>query len=226
MRRPAAERLLREERGFTLVEVLVTMVMMITVMFALYSIFDMSLRVFSFGNDKVEAVENARLGLAKMERELRASYPVDKIRGQRHLFFSPGSPATPARPGEDEITFGNDLPQPPDPPNRYIADTSVAAPQADPGEEITYRLNSACPASGTEGVCTLQRMNNGVSSPVVEHVVPGGLSFTYLEGDLGPNDAANDPNGTRIAVVRVTLRINKDGREQTLTTDVDLRNRG
>ena len=49
-------RVAKEESGFTLPEVLVAMVMMLTVMFALYSIFDMSLRVFSFGNDKVEAV--------------------------------------------------------------------------------------------------------------------------------------------------------------------------
>ena len=35
---------------------------MIVVFFALYSIFDMSLRVFSFGNNKVEAMESARVG--------------------------------------------------------------------------------------------------------------------------------------------------------------------
>jgi prepilin-type N-terminal cleavage/methylation domain-containing protein len=63
------ERLLREESGFTLAEVMVTIMLMLTVMFALYNIFDMGLRVFSFGNSKVEAVENARLGLGKMERE-------------------------------------------------------------------------------------------------------------------------------------------------------------
>lgn len=73
----APTRLLRDERGFSLPEVLVTMLMMLTVLFALYSIFDMSLRVFSFGNDKVEAVENARLGMERMEREIRAAYPQD-----------------------------------------------------------------------------------------------------------------------------------------------------
>ena len=67
------ERFLKEERGFTLTEMMVTIMIMIVVFFALYSIFDMSLRVFSFGNNKVEAVENARLGLEKMEREIRAA---------------------------------------------------------------------------------------------------------------------------------------------------------
>src|SRR5215218_5451234 len=64
-----SRRILRDEGGFTLPELLVTMVMMIVVLFALYSIFDMSIRVFSFGNDKTEAVENARLGMEKMARE-------------------------------------------------------------------------------------------------------------------------------------------------------------
>lgn len=69
------KRLAAEEAGFTLTEVLVTMLMMLTVMAALHSIFSTSLRVFSFGNDKVEAVENARLGLERMEREIRGAYP-------------------------------------------------------------------------------------------------------------------------------------------------------
>jgi len=51
---------------------------MIVVLFALYSIFDMGIRVFSFGNDKIEATEQARLGMEKMTREIRAAYPVDK----------------------------------------------------------------------------------------------------------------------------------------------------
>lgn len=95
------ERMLREEGGFTLTEVLVAMMMMTLVMFALYSIFDMSIRVFSFGNDKVEAVENARIGLSKMEREIRAAYPEDKANDVETLFFTPTS--------TNEITFGLDL---------------------------------------------------------------------------------------------------------------------
>jgi prepilin-type N-terminal cleavage/methylation domain-containing protein len=79
---------LREEGGFTLPEMLVTIMIMIAVLFALYSIFDMGMRVFSFGNDKVEAVENARLGLEKMERELRDAYPYNKAGGNTTLFPS------------------------------------------------------------------------------------------------------------------------------------------
>ena len=69
-------RFLKEERGFTLSEMMVTIVIMMVVFFALYSVFDMSVRIFSFGSNKVEAVESARLGLERMEREIRAAYPV------------------------------------------------------------------------------------------------------------------------------------------------------
>lgn len=199
---------LRDESGFTLTEVLVAMMMMITVMFALYSIFDMSLRVFSFGNDKVEAVENARLGMERMEREIRAAYPVNKIPDPplEHLFFAPSNPSVPAAPGANTITFGNDLPQGSDPPNRRILDPATGT---DPGEEITYAVSGS----------TLTRNDQ----PVVERVATDGLTFAYFRSNLQPAVAAD---GTDIGVVRISLEINVDGRVQTLTTDVDLKNRG
>lgn len=116
------QRLLREESGFTLPEMLVTMIIMITVLFALYNIFDMGIRVFSFGNDKVEAGENARLGLEKMEREIRAAYPYNKAGGNTTLFPSFSS---------NSITFGNDLDG-----NRTIDAAS---------EQIVYSLSGGSP---------------------------------------------------------------------------------
>src|SRR5215216_3542586 len=134
-----SRRLLREEGGFTLPELLVSMMMMLAVMFALYSIFDMSLRVFSFGNDKVEAVENARLGMEKMSRELRAAYPYDKVKDTPtdtllpHLFWSPGSPTTAAVPTSNSITFGNDR------NGNHKVDV--------PSEQITYSLSGGSPVT-------------------------------------------------------------------------------
>jgi type II secretory pathway pseudopilin PulG len=90
----AKRRLLSDESGFTLAELLVAMTMMITVLFALYSIFDTSVRILRSGNDELKAVENARLGLERMEREIRAAYPRDD-----GTLISVG--------GTDEITFQN-----------------------------------------------------------------------------------------------------------------------
>lgn len=152
---------LGEESGFTLPELMVTMVMMLTVMFALYSIFDMSIRVFSFGNDRVEAVENARLGLEKMERELRAAYPYDRANDDTVLFpsFGPNPSNT--------VTFGNDL------DGNRVVDVS--------DEQITYALSVSGPRRAL--------LRNG--QPTVEFVEPGGLTFEYLDefGDPATGEA-------------------------------------
>lgn len=220
-------RLPREQAGFTLPEMLVTILIMITVLFALYNIFDMSIRVFSFGNDKLETVENARLGLEKMSREIRAAYPPYKADGKTHLFWTAGGASAPAMPTANQITFGNDLngDRKVYPPYRTDAAYST-------GEEITYRL------SGT----TLERVVGNVDaggaytaqvSPVVEFVQPGGLEFTYLKSDgtaLTSAELADPANEPLIATVRIELAIEIDRgalgtRTQILTTDVALRNR-
>jgi hypothetical protein len=184
-------RFLREEGGFTLPELLVTVVMMLTVLFALYSIFDMSIRVFSFGSDKVEAVENARLGLEKVERELRAAYPYDKERGNMALFPSYGP--NPSR----TISFGNDL------NGNRLVDL--------PAEQITYALSLSGPRRAL--------LRNG--QPTAEFVAPGGLTFEYLDefGDPAAGEAD-------VSLVRIELRVDVNGRAQSLATEVALRNRG
>jgi len=217
MRSLARKRIVREEAGFTLTEMLVTTLIMIVVLMALYSIFDMSVGVFSFGNAQVEADANARLGMEKMEREIRAAYPVDKMNGQAHVFFPSGSPdpanSVPTLPGGQSITFGNDLPSSAGaPPNRMI----------EPEEAITYELRNDCGDPGEWAVCRREG-SGGTFEPLVESVVPNGLTFEYLRSNLAPTTLGD---GTDIGVVRITLEVNVDGVEQTLTTDVDLRNRG
>ena len=188
-----------------MIEMMVTLTVMVVVLLALYSVFDMSVRVFSFGNDKVEAAENARLGLEKMGREIRAAYPYDK-----------GDPATPdprlfAGTETARVTFGNDL---------GGGDRRVDAAT----EEITYSLSPAGPP-----YTLLRTVGSGSPQPVVEFIgefddgAPG-LEFEYLRPS-GTDLVAASAEG-EIEVVRVTLLVDKDGREQRLSTDVYLRNRG
>lgn len=196
------QRLVEDQRGFTLAEVLVTMVVMLTVMFALYSIFDMSLRVFSFGNDKTEAVQNARLGMERMGREIRAAYPYDKPGGNDTLF--PGYSANPS----DQITFGNELNG-----NRKIAGD-------EPTEEISYEIYTT-----GDGARALGRAkHDGNNEPVVEFIKSGSLEFTYLEGDGTEADSES-----AIEIVRIRLEIEVErgpqAGTQKLTTEVALRNR-
>ena len=208
---------LKKEDGFTLPEMLVTMTMMIVVLFALYSIFDMSLRVFSFGNDKVEATENARLGLERMAREIRAAYPYDRAAGRDHLLWNRGYPETGAIPPSDSIAFGNDLNG-----NRKIECPPPPAPSS-ACETITYDIYR--PAGGTTGALGRVKSSGGARQPVVGHVedVDGdgeALTFEYL--DRFGNPATSE---AEVAVVRIELEINVNHRTQTLATQVALRNR-
>src|SRR5215213_909044 len=126
---------------------LVTVIIMAIVLFALGSIFDMSVRIFSVGNNKVEAVESARIGMEKMEREIRAAYP------DRYLFFSANgvdlSNPPEAMPTPTQITFGNEL--------STVGEAGygqIECPDADNCEYITYKLSAPsdeapCAASAT-----------------------------------------------------------------------------
>ncbi len=210
------ERLLKDEGGFTLSEMLVTMMIMMTVMFALYSIFDMSIRVFSFGNDKTEAVENARLGLEKMEREIRAAYPQDKA-------AIPPNTTLLTSWTNSSITFGNDLDG-----NRKIECLVGGSP---PCETISYDVYQ--PAVGSTYALGRVNASGGSRQAVVEFVdyVDGsntGLKFRYFQRD-GVTEVLPGGDESSIALVKIELKIRVQRAfqpgTQTLTTDVALRNR-
>lgn len=204
----------RREDGFTLTEVLVTMVMMTLVMFALYAIFDMSIRVFSFGNDKVEAVENARIGLSKMEREIRAAYPYDKTSDS-----SPDEQLLKVK-EPTRIQFGNDLNG-----NRKVDDECSS--ESPPCEVIAYSVYK--PGNSPRA---LGRANSasGRRQAVVEFIdynepSDPGVSFSYLKWDASDNDFVETAEEGEVELVRIALRVRVDEGSQTLSTDVALRNR-
>ncbi len=199
-------RLVGEQDGFTLPEMMVTIAVMVTVLFSLYSVFDTSIRVFSIGNDRVEAVENARLGLERMSRELRAAYPYDKVNGQPHLFWGSADPTTAAMPTSGAVTFGNDVDG-----NRKV----------DAGEQISYALGAGSSA-------LLLRNGEGVVGSVSDADGDGqALTFEYLTAS---GAAATGEAG--VARVRIKLEIGVESAavdepvRQVLTTEVALRNRG
>ena len=199
-----SRRLLRDD-GFTLPEVLVAMVMMSAVLFALYAMFDASVRVFGAGRDRAEAVQGARLGLARMEREIRAAYPQNKAGGDRTLL---------ADFTEERLTFGNDVNG-----NRRTLNPATGALEA--GEKISYTPNAA----GNP------LRNNRLLVESAKDVDGDGraLTFEYLDanGDLVSSGDEKD-----VALVRIALEVSVGETArgepvgQTLTTVVALRNRG
>ena len=155
----ARGRFLREESGFTLTEMMVTIVIFIVTLFALYSLFDMSIKVFMLGNNKAEAMENARQGLEKMEREIRQAYAFDRGAGDTHLLNAMNA---------TQIEFGNDLDG-----NGIIECTTEET-----CEIISYSLDGE----------TLMRTSGGDPQPAVEHVDNVEFTYFKADGTTAANE--------------------------------------
>jgi type II secretory pathway component PulJ len=195
------------ETGFTLVEVLVCAMMMFGVLFALYAIFDVSVRAFGYGGDRLEAVGIARLALGRMEREIRAAYPYDLTSDppRRYLFLDPTDPTRPAVPSATRIAFGNET----------GGDHSI-----DGSEVIGYYL------SGHD----LKRSKGSSAQTLVDSVPTDGLRFTLCRSPDDCPPALAITNEAEIGLVRIELTVEvrrrgQDPARQTLATDVYLRNR-
>jgi prepilin-type N-terminal cleavage/methylation domain-containing protein len=190
-------RILREERGFTLTEMMVTIVIFTVILSALYSLFDMSVKVFMYGNNKAEAMENARLGLEKMEREIRQAYAFDRGADPPDTHLLNTMNAT-------EIEFGNDLDG-----NGIIQCTSEET-----CEIISYGLDGE----------TLMRTSGGDPQPVIDHV--DDVEFTYFKANGTTATNEPDVALVRIDVgIAVDPPGPNKVATQELTTEVDLRNR-
>jgi type II secretory pathway component PulJ len=203
----ARRRSWRETAGFTLVEVLVSSMMLFAVLFALYAIFDVSVRTFGYSRDRLESVENARLALGKMEREIRTAYPYDLTSNppKRHLFSNPADPTRPAVPTATRVAFGNETGG-----DRKIGPTEV----------IGYYL------SGHD----LKRSKGGSVQTLVDSVPADGLRFTPCRtaDDCPPTLAITDESEVRLLRIELTVEVRRraqDPTRQTLATDVYLRNR-
>jgi prepilin-type N-terminal cleavage/methylation domain-containing protein len=207
-------RLLKDESGFTLTEILVTTIMMVIVLSALYSLMDMSLRAFTYGNNKVEAVETSRVALEKMEREIRQAYPYQRP-DDMHLFDQRTA---------NEIRFGNDLDG-----NRVIQCPNISVPAK--CEKIGYRLNGT--TLGRDNTST-GATNTTLNLQPVAHNVQS-LTFTYYNqsGDVvapGGTEVTDPTAPNYIDRVQVTLVVSVgqgvgNPATQTLTSTIDLRNR-
>jgi type II secretory pathway component PulJ len=196
------------EEGFTLVEVLVAASMMFAVLFALYAVFDVSVRAFGYGGDKVEALGNVRLAMDRMEREIRAAYPYDQTTDppKRYLFLDPLDPTKPAVPTATRVAFGNET----------TGDRKIGA-----SEVIGYHLSRH----------DLKRSKGGSVQTLLDSVVADGLRFTPCRTaeDCPPALAITDEAEIRLLRVELAVEVERRGEDpatQKLTTDVYLRNRG
>ena len=79
MRHPAyrhVSSLLRDERGFTLVEILAAVPLMLIIFFAVFQLYEVAVREQSRGDARVRGIVQQKNGLERMSRELRDSVAV------------------------------------------------------------------------------------------------------------------------------------------------------
>lgn len=202
-----SNRIRQDEDGFTLIEALISMLLLVGVMFALYAVFDAGVRVMSAGTDETEAAERARLGLERMEREIRAAHPLDPASGKSQLFFD-RTDLSPTVPPSSAVTFGNDL--------NGDGKVECPPPPAPAGlcEYITYDLYRP----GGDDSDALGKSRRSYRQAVVGDV--RALDFEYLQDDLAP---ATDE--AEISVVRISLEVSVEDKTRRLTTSVALRGR-
>ncbi len=160
----------RPQKGFTLVEILISLSVFVLVLLAIYQLFDSSRATYSSGQTRVDVQQNARVALDEMVRELRmAGYFPENYDN------SIGPPPT-----------GNDLvnPQP-----IQVATNAGLAVYGDP---------DATGASGYFLYCldgsTVRRRRSTVSGTsafscsggdiLAENIT--GLQFAYLDGNNTP----------------------------------------
>ncbi|MDQ4127119.1 MAG: prepilin-type N-terminal cleavage/methylation domain-containing protein [Actinomycetota bacterium] len=175
-------RSLVDEGGFTLTEVLVAMTMMVVVLFSLYAVFETTVRVFDLAGDELEAAENARLGLGRMEREIRAAYP--QAGGVLLSTWEPTLIAFQNKPTDD-------------PPETVVYSLSAGSPNY-------LRRNGqrlAGPLAGSEGL----RFAYCKSATDCSSAVGSEGEIALVRVTLGVR-AAGDPDTTQVLTTDVALR--------------------
>lgn len=202
------------QRGFTLVELLVSMLLTSIVMGAIYSVYRVQTHSVKAQENRMEAQEYARAVLDMMVREIRNAgyFPVGACT------TSPAN--TSGIVSADTQTF------------QFVYDANALNGCADADENITYAFDTTNCSTGFGNIT-----RNG--SPLTDCNVPTGtsnFSFTYYPIDSTtaystPVTAGNLGSIQRVSISLTVQSKNTDAQfggqlNATMTSNADLRNRG
>ncbi|MFQ5881716.1 MAG: PilW family protein [Candidatus Methylomirabilales bacterium] len=211
------------QRGFTLLEILVSSAIFGIVLGAIYIMYVTNQTTFARGENKIELQQNARVAMERMAREIRmAGYdPSGAIPAQ------PVGQQTAIQVADaNTITFIADV----DGDNSNPADTVPDSDQVTfqlQGTQVIRDISSWLGGPWTPDPPTSSELADGVR-PAADPAGPG-LTFMYFDGSdtpiITPVPAASLGNIRRITLV-LTTQATAAGRQETftLTMDVRLRN--
>ncbi|MBI2360366.1 MAG: prepilin-type N-terminal cleavage/methylation domain-containing protein [Deltaproteobacteria bacterium] len=221
-------------KGFTLIEMLVSIMITSLIVTAIYSIFRVQTHSVKIQESRLEAQEYARSVLDMMVREIRnAAYnPLGATLGADCLGLGlPGAPAV-LTATSTAISFSYD----------FRATASGSDPDGncdDPHEVITYQYQSPGPQSCTGGLGDITRTarpesgGGAVTEVLTDCNVPtSGLTLAYYAQSQGsPMNPVIPANIQRVQITLTVQSKNPDAQfggqlNAQMTSNADLRNRG
>jgi prepilin-type N-terminal cleavage/methylation domain-containing protein len=237
-RRISAE---EREAGFTLVELLVSMIIFGLLSTAILAFTFSSARTVTSSNNYNDINEEARVVLNRMTRELREAKTIVSATNPATVYAGSNSWAFNAI-ADSSVTFDTD----------FNGNGTIEPDAADP-EEITYTYNRAnrqlllqaagqsvpVLAANVEGFSIaynsriyrlgVYNLDSDLSASAAADLDPGIVDWEELDADplqvYGNNNHALDSELQYIDSVTITLTMLKGNHQQKYTASVDLRNR-
>jgi type IV pilus assembly protein PilW len=191
------------ERGFTLVEILIAMTMSLVVMGAIYSLFTTQQKSYLHQERVATIQQNLRSAMIMIERDVRLAgcNPTGTISPKPGIVM-PDSNAT-------TIHVTMDI-------TNATGDTVTGSPDGDindPNEDVTYTL------VGTNLMRNIPGNNNNVVAEYIQS-----LNFTYLDGNGNVTAVSDNIRSVQVTIVAQTQKGQITSR--TLTSNIKCRNLG
>ena len=194
---------MRSEKGFTLVEIMVTLAIMAVVMAGVYLTFYSQQKSYTVQEQVAEMQQNLRGAMYLMSKEIKMAGCNPTGQAQAGIVTA----------AADSISFTMDLwgKSTDDPPNGSISN---------PNENITYALANI---SGDQAMEIIRTDNNSGIGPQVVAENIDSLNFVYLDSN---GNVTTDLLRIRSVQITVVAKTDKADRQKRLATHIKCRNLG
>ena len=185
----------KNDRGFTLIELMITLLISMVVIGSIYTAFLSQQHAYIVQDQVVEMQQNIRAGLMMMVQEIRMAGYDSTGKANAGIIEALNS----------RIGFTQDLDE----------DSNVST-----SETVTFKLNGDSDGDGVVdngGVSTIgRRTGSGVFQPIAENIQA--IEFYYTLADGSQTISPSNPNDIRSVQISILARAGKPDREFTNTT--------